>query len=128
MTPESLKQAANATKQMNLDEAYKILGSDSNAGIEEVMKVRFCCRHSHYTLVECLQTLYHLRHNVKAQLLKYAHPTNLFFCLQRYAHLMQQNEKHGSFYLQSKVFRAKERIEQEVQEQHTEQHTEQRQG
>lgn len=31
---------------------------------------------------------------------------------------MQQNEKHGSFYLQSKVFRAKERIEQEVQEQH----------
>ena len=39
MTPESLKQAANATKQMPLDEAYKILGSDSNAGIEEVMKV-----------------------------------------------------------------------------------------
>jgi len=38
--------------------------------------------------------------------------------LQRYAHLMQQNEKHGSFYLQSKVYRAKERIEQEVQEQH----------
>lgn len=42
--------------------------------------------------------------------------------LQRYAHLMQQNEKHGSFYLQSKVYRAKERIEQEVQEQHSEQH------
>lgn len=42
--------------------------------------------------------------------------------LQRYAHLMQQNEKHGSFYLQSKVFRAKERIEQEVQEQHSQQH------
>lgn len=40
MTPESLKQAANATKQMNLDEAYKILGADTNAGIEEVMKVR----------------------------------------------------------------------------------------
>lgn len=40
MTPESLKQAANATKQMNLDEAYKILGTESNAGIEEVMKVK----------------------------------------------------------------------------------------
>ena len=40
MTPESLKQAANATKQMPLEEAYKILGSDSNAGIEEVMKVQ----------------------------------------------------------------------------------------
>jgi len=74
ITPESLKNATNASKQISLDEAYKILGTESNAGIEEVMK--------------------------------------------RYAHLMQQNEKHGSFYLQSKVFRAKERIEQEVQEQH----------
>lgn len=74
ITPESLKSAAAASKQMNLEEAYKILGTDSNAGIEEVMK--------------------------------------------RYGHLMQQNEKHGSFYLQSKVYRAKERIEQEVQEQH----------
>ena len=42
--------------------------------------------------------------------------------LQRYTHLMQQNEKHGSFYLQSKVFRAKERIEQEVQQHHSQQH------
>lgn len=41
MTPESLKNAATASKQMNLEEAYKILGSDSNAGIEEVMKVTF---------------------------------------------------------------------------------------
>lgn len=40
MTPESLKQAANASKQMHLEEAYKILGTDSQAGIEEVMKVR----------------------------------------------------------------------------------------
>lgn len=47
-----------------------------------------------------------------------------FDLLQRYAHLMQQNEKHGSFYLQSKVFRAKERIEQEVQDQHGGQHQE----
>lgn len=78
ITPESLKNAAAASKQMNLEEAYKILGTDSNAGIEEVMK--------------------------------------------RYAHLMQQNEKHGSFYLQSKVYRAKERIEQEVQDQHGGQH------
>ena len=46
------------------------------------------------------------------------HLTLILVLLQRYAHLMQQNEKHGSFYLQSKVYRAKERIEQEVQEQH----------
>lgn len=83
MTPESLKTAAAASKQMQLEEAYKILGTDSQAGIEEVMK--------------------------------------------RYAHLMQQNEKHGSFYLQSKVFRAKERIEQEVQDQHGGQQQQQQQ-
>lgn len=58
MTPESLKQAANATKQMSLDEAYKILGSDSNAGIEEVMKVRRnLCRPSQCSRVECLHNL-----------------------------------------------------------------------
>lgn len=39
MTPESLKNATNAGKQISLDEAYKILGTESNAGIEEVMKV-----------------------------------------------------------------------------------------
>lgn len=40
MTPENLKKAATANKQITLDEAYKILGADSNAGIEEVMKVQ----------------------------------------------------------------------------------------
>ncbi|PSC77065.1 mitochondrial import inner membrane translocase subunit tim16 [Micractinium conductrix] len=35
----------------------------------------------------------------------------------KYDHLFQANEKSGSFYLQSKVYRAKERLEQEFQEQ-----------
>ncbi len=43
ITPESLKNAAAVSKQMNLEEAYKILGTDSNAGIEEVMKVKAIC-------------------------------------------------------------------------------------
>ena len=47
-------------------------------------------------------------------------------CMQRYQRLMEQNEKHGSFYLQSKVFRARERIEQEARGQHPE--GEQQQG
>ena len=34
----------------------------------------------------------------------------------KYDHLFSVNEKHGSFYLQSKVFRAKERLEQEFVE------------
>lgn len=33
---------------------------------------------------------------------------------QKYNHLFERNEKEGSFYLQSKVYRARERIEQEV--------------
>lgn len=37
--------------------------------------------------------------------------------LQKYDHLFQANEKSGSFYLQSKVYRAKERLEQEFKEQ-----------
>ncbi len=33
---------------------------------------------------------------------------------QKYNHLFERNEKDGTFYLQSKVYRARERIEQEV--------------
>jgi hypothetical protein len=36
--------------------------------------------------------------------------------LQKFEHLFTQNEKQGSFYLQSKVHEAKERIKQEVEE------------
>ena len=39
--------------------------------------------------------------------------TVMLLGLQKYNHLFEINEKHGSFYLQSKVFRAKERMEQE---------------
>ena len=33
---------------------------------------------------------------------------------QRYNHLFERNERDGTFYLQSKVFRARERWEQEL--------------
>mmetsp|Transcript_27047 Transcript_27047/g.68054 ORF Transcript_27047/g.68054 Transcript_27047/m.68054 type:complete len:120 (-) Transcript_27047:360-719(-) len=36
---------------------------------------------------------------------------------QRYEHLFAVNEKHGTFYLQSKVYRAYERLEAEIKEQ-----------
>ncbi len=36
----------------------------------------------------------------------------VYLCVQRFKHLFDVNEKHGSFYLQSKVYRAKERLEQ----------------
>lgn len=34
----------------------------------------------------------------------------------KFDHLFQANERNGSFYLQSKVYRAKERLEQELRE------------
>mmetsp|Transcript_3866 Transcript_3866/g.11187 ORF Transcript_3866/g.11187 Transcript_3866/m.11187 type:complete len:131 (-) Transcript_3866:824-1216(-) len=34
----------------------------------------------------------------------------------KFKHLFEVNEQHGSFYLQSKVYRAKERLDQEFQE------------
>lgn len=36
--------------------------------------------------------------------------------LRRYNHLFRANDEHGSFYLTSKVFRARERIEEELGE------------
>ena len=36
--------------------------------------------------------------------------------LKRYNHLFKANDEHGSFYLTSKVFRARERIEEEIGE------------
>lgn len=37
--------------------------------------------------------------------------------VKKYDHLYEANERSGSFYLQSKVYRAKERLEQEFQDQ-----------
>jgi len=58
------------SKEMNLPEAYMILGVNDKTPWEDVLK--------------------------------------------KYKHLFEVNEKHGSFYLQSKIYRAKERIEVEI--------------
>lgn len=44
-------------------------------------------------------------------------PPPLLLSLKRYEHLFAVNEKHGTFYLQSKVYRAYERLEAEIKEQ-----------
>lgn len=72
MTAEGVASAARASKQLSSQEAYQIMGLESGATWDEVMK--------------------------------------------RYHHLFTANEKAGSFYLQSKIYRAKERIEQEFKE------------
>lgn len=66
---ETVKSATRGSKQMTVQEARQILGLESNASWEEIVK--------------------------------------------KYDHLMQANEKGGSFYLQSKVYRAKEALETE---------------
>eukprot|EP00884_Botryococcus_braunii_P020419 jgi/Botrbrau1/7060/Bobra.0165s0083.1 len=73
MTAENVSKAASRTRQMTLDEAYKILGLERGAPLLEVE--------------------------------------------QKYNHLFTQNEKLGSFYLQSKVHEAKERILQDSEPQ-----------
>lgn len=37
--------------------------------------------------------------------------------MKKYKHLIEANERNGSFYLQSKIYRARERLQQEFQEQ-----------
>ena len=64
--------AARGAKQLTVQEANQILGIESGATWEEIMK--------------------------------------------KYNHLFDANQKHGSFYLQSKVYRAKERLEEEFKE------------
>lgn len=45
MTAEGVQAAAKAAKQLSLREAEMILGVESGAGWQEVMKARsFCCR------------------------------------------------------------------------------------
>lgn len=61
-----------------------------------------------YTLLRCM-------HVVKLCCRLTARPTDvpiLRGAVQRYDHLFSANAKQGSFYLQSKVYRAKERIEE----------------
>ena len=36
--------------------------------------------------------------------------------MQRYQHIFDANERAGSFYIQSKAHRAKERLEQEIEQ------------
>lgn len=70
VTAETLRSVTN--RQMQLEEARKILGIEDNLAWADIVK--------------------------------------------KYERLMDANKKHGSFYLQSKVYRAMERLEQEKEE------------
>lgn len=67
---ETVKQGVRSSKQLTTQEARQILGVDSGATWDQIMK--------------------------------------------KYEHLMAANEKHGSFYLQSKIYRARESLEEEL--------------
>lgn len=72
MTAEGVQAAAKAAKQMTLQEAEMILGTEAGAPWSEVLK--------------------------------------------RYEIMFKRNEENGTFYIQSKIYRAKERLEQEYKE------------
>jgi len=71
MNAETVRQAGRKGKELSLQEAQLILGVESGATWEEIMK--------------------------------------------KYEHLYEANEKNGSFYLLSKVYRAHERLKDEYQ-------------
>jgi len=71
MNAEAVRQAGRKGKELSLQEAKMILGVESGATWEEIMK--------------------------------------------KYEHLYEANEKSGSFYLLSKVYRAHERLKDEYQ-------------
>lgn len=79
MNAETVRQAGRKGKELSLQEAQMILGVESGATWEEIMK--------------------------------------------KYEHLYEANEKNGSFYLLSKVYRAHERLKDEYQPGEAEQDT-----
>ena len=123
------KDAASATR-MSLDEAQKVLGISKDAPLEEVLKVIFS-DHLHQ-----LRSSIHITSVLSCSWYGNCKPRDLSeskhliilskkgsilcglkwnFCVQRYQHLFDINGKH-SFYIQSKVHRARERIEEELKE------------
>ena len=106
-------RAAAGGKQLTLAEAELILGIESGATWQEIMKV---CAGG----VSCLLCCSNCDGNRRlspaptAAPLPDASPHRI--PPQKFDHLYAANERSGSFYLQSKVYRAKERLEQEFEE------------
>lgn len=136
MAAEGVNAARSAAKQLTKQEAEMILGVEPGATWQEITKVSSAAA----CVCECTllqRATAQIGVDIRAprkpsiasvpsfQLLKRVFASICFptrpgltpLGLQKYDHLFQANEKSGSFYLQSKVFRAKERLEQEFKEQ-----------
>ncbi|KAK3009882.1 hypothetical protein RJ639_011690, partial [Escallonia herrerae] len=85
VSQETLQNAVRRGKVMTEQEARQIFGVTEQATWEEILQAG----------VSCTSFL----------------PTLPLTCLQKYESLFERNAKSGSFYLQSKVQRAKERLE-----------------
>lgn len=95
MTPESIKTAAALKSKMTLEEARLILGIAEGAAPVRGPRPP---PSSPLFLLSPLSPPQHTQEEIS----------------KRFEHLMRVNEEHGSFYLQSKVYRAKERLDQEM--------------
>lgn len=109
MTAEGVNAARTAGKQLTLQEAQMILGVESGATWQEIMKVRHAAWRS---LVAGLPR----RVRASAAVTSGCTPGHGLLprsCApQKYDHLFQANEKNGSFYLQSKVYRCVPGVEE----------------
>ena len=106
--------ASKSASQISLQEARQILGVEPNAPLEEVLKVGLA-----YSLradEDGTMQLAQIRSDDWAKCQQRSTSCDSLACAQRYQHIFDANERAGSFYIQSKAHRAKERLEQELQE------------
>ena len=94
--------AGRVTGQITLQEAKQILGIENNVTMEEILKARVPCRS--------------VQRQPVAEPPRAGHAHSRPARAQRYQHIHDANEKAGSFYLQSKAFRAKEALERDLQQ------------
>lgn len=93
VTKETIQNISRMRKTMTEEEARQILGISEQSSWDEILQVYYY----HYYSLDAIS--YRFRHLLTAS------------NLQKYNNLFENNEKNGSFYLQSKVHRAKECLE-----------------
>lgn len=101
---EAAQSIRRASKTMTEAEARQILGVTENASWEEIVQVSL---RSHSFIFYFFLFFFLVRRTnriCKLMLIPYCF-------MQRYDNLFERNAKNGSFYLQSKVHRAKECLE-----------------
>ena len=97
VTKETIQNISRIRKTMTEEEARQILGISEQSSWDEILQVYYYYYYYYYYSPDAIS----YRFAIYLQLL----------ILQKYNNLFENNAKNGSFYLQSKVHRAKECLE-----------------